>query len=125
MKPFHYYTSESQRYVAKNDYVTYYVYSHGECIATVPGVSFKRSDYPHTAVIQKVVDTEALLEARKSAAKKAADIHEEFKNDLFEEFGVANNPKREKAYSFAWEHGHSNGYEEVYHYFSEIVDLIT
>lgn len=48
----------------------------------------------------------------------------EFKKDLFEEYGVSNNPKAEKCYSIAYELGHSNGYNEIGYYFSEIVELI-
>jgi len=48
----------------------------------------------------------------------------EFKKDLFEEYGVENNPKADKAYSIAYDHGHSGGYNEVAGYFGELVELI-
>jgi hypothetical protein len=48
----------------------------------------------------------------------------EFKEDLFEEFGVSQNPKRELCYSFAWEEEHANGLESVYDRFSDFVQLI-
>lgn len=48
----------------------------------------------------------------------------EFYNDLLEEFNVTDNPKAAKCYSIAWGFGHSAGYEEVYYYFSELVELI-
>ena len=38
--------------------------------------------------------------------------------------GVTGNPKADKCYSLAWEYGHSSGYQEVYKYYSEFVDLI-
>jgi len=49
----------------------------------------------------------------------------EFINDLFEEFGVVGNPKADKCFSIAYEMGHSSGYQEVWNYFSELVELIT
>ncbi len=50
--------------------------------------------------------------------------HKSFKNDLFEEFRVCNNPKRHKCFSLAWDIGHSNGLREVANWFSELVELI-
>lgn len=47
-----------------------------------------------------------------------------FRDALFEQYGVTDNPKREKCYSLAWEHGHSAGYSEVANYFSDFVELI-
>lgn len=46
------------------------------------------------------------------------------KKDLFEEYGVTNNPKVEQAYSLAYAYGHSCGLNEIQNYFSELVDLI-
>lgn len=48
----------------------------------------------------------------------------EFKNDLFIEFGVKDNPMSDKCYSLAYEYGHSSGYNEIYNYFCDLVDLI-
>lgn len=56
------------------------------------------------------------------AAQAAAD--EEFKQDVFKEFGVQDNPKRQKCFELAWSHGHSSGYQEVIMYFEEFVELI-
>ena len=51
-------------------------------------------------------------------------IDDEFKLALFQEYGVETNPKREKAFSMAWENGHAEGYSSVECYFSELVELI-
>jgi len=51
-------------------------------------------------------------------------IHELFKKDLFEEYDVADNPKREKCFAIAWERGHSSGYNDVACVFGDIVELI-
>lgn len=47
-----------------------------------------------------------------------------FKADLFEEYGVADNPKADDAFNLAWQHGHSAGYSEVANYFDDFVRLI-
>ncbi len=47
-----------------------------------------------------------------------------FREALFEEHGVSTNPKRDKAYAIAWEHGHSAGFSDVASYFSDLVELI-
>lgn len=49
---------------------------------------------------------------------------EKFKNAVFEEYGVTNNPKRELCWQKAWEHGHSAGLSEVNTYFQDFVELI-
>jgi len=49
---------------------------------------------------------------------------EEFKKDLFQEFEVTDNPKAEKCYRLAWEHGHSSGLADVASYFGDFVELI-
>jgi len=51
-------------------------------------------------------------------------IDEQWRKELFAEFGVSCNPKRDKCYALAYEHGHSSGYSEIYNYFSEFVTLI-
>lgn len=51
-------------------------------------------------------------------------IDKEFKLALFKEYGVETNPKREKAFSMAWEAGHAEGYGSVECHFSEFVELI-
>lgn len=51
-------------------------------------------------------------------------IDKEFKLALFKEYGVETNPKREKAFSMAWERGHSYGYGEVEGEFMDLVELL-
>lgn len=52
------------------------------------------------------------------------EVELEFKTDLFAYYGVSNNSKAEKAYSIAWEHGHSAGFHDVACFFGDIVELI-
>lgn len=61
---------------------------------------------------------------REAYREEEKKLYEQFKKDLFEEYGVTNNPKVEKAYELAYSYGHSNGYNDIECYFSEFVDLI-
>jgi len=56
--------------------------------------------------------------------KKIDELYQKFMQDMFNEFGVSDNPKRGLLFSKAWEQGHSEGYESVYDSFSDMVDLI-
>lgn len=50
--------------------------------------------------------------------------HEEFVQDLFEEFDLINNPKKDLCFNIAYNQNHSEGYRSVYDKFSELVELI-
>lgn len=50
--------------------------------------------------------------------------YDEFKADLLQAYGVTGNPKSDRAFSIAWEHGHSCGYSEVAIVFADLVELI-
>lgn len=65
-----------------------------------------------------------LREYKERLSKHQAELHEQFKKELFDELGIADNPKREKLFSKAWEQGHGCGYAEVYNYACDLVDLI-
>lgn len=51
-------------------------------------------------------------------------LKSEFKSDIEDEHGTSNNPKKDLLFEKAWSMGHSSGYNEVYHYYSDLVDLI-
>jgi hypothetical protein len=51
-------------------------------------------------------------------------IDTQFMEDVFIELNIEDNPKRELLYSKAYELGHSSGYNEIYNYMLELVDLI-
>ena len=55
---------------------------------------------------------------------KDKELADQFKVDLYEEYGVTNNPKNDLLFSKAYELGHSAGYQEIENYFSDLVDLI-
>lgn len=71
------------------------------------------------AIINPIEEQERLYH------EENARLYKLWKDDMFEEYGVKDNPKVEKAFSIAWDYGHSNGgYENVECYFSDLVDLI-
>jgi len=61
---------------------------------------------------------------RKAYDKDRTRLEELFMNDLFEQFGVTTNPKKDLCYSKAWEMGHSAGLAEIANYFADLVELI-
>jgi len=127
MKSFDYYSKPQTSYPNKKNYITCYVYDKGQVVAK--SVGFEKSkrqlmdEYPN-AVIQEVLDEDAYKARRKEYDDESTKLHEEFVNDLFENFNVTDNPKRYTAFYFAWEKGHSNGLEEVYNEFYDLVELI-
>jgi len=127
MKPFDYYSKPQTLYPNKKDYITFYVYDKGACIYSESSLfntkSNLKEDYPN-AVIQEVLDEDGYKAHRKEYNDECNKLHQEFQNDLFEEYGVSDNPKRFKCFDLAWEHGHSSGYSEVYNYFGDFVELI-
>jgi len=66
-----------------------------------------------------------LFDSDKGAYRNAMNnLNVRFKLALFKEYEVEDNPKKERCWELAWEHGHSSGYSEIEMYFIEIVELI-
>ena len=127
MKPFDYYSKQKTDYPNKNNYYTFYVYDKGVVLWSGPNWEKDKAElkeeYPN-ALIQEVLDEDAYKARRKEYSDESAKLYQEFQNDLFEDYGVTDNPKRFKCFELAWEHGHSSGLEEVYGYFGDLVVLI-
>ena len=127
MKPFDYYSKPQTVYPNKKDYITYYVYDKGEVLhcgtCIHQPVSKLKEVYPN-AVIQEVLDEEEYKAQRKRYSDESAKLYKEFQNDLFEDYGVSDNPKRFKCFDLAWEYGHSSRLDEVYNCFGDFVELI-
>lgn len=137
-------------YPLKEDYYSYYFYKKGDSfgpysnieiikfaqdngmpvdpilsdnfgiVQTQKAISFLKEYY----TVERIENSDSYIAAKNAFNKEEQNIYDLFKDCLFEEFGVTNNPKREKCFSLAWEHGHSSGFNEVYNYFSEFVELI-
>ena len=127
MKPFDYYSKPQTSYPNKKDYIISYVYDKGEFLWSGPtwekDKAELKEEYPN-ALIQEVLDEDAYKAQRKQYTDEEFNLQVQFQNDLFENFNVSNNPKRFKCLELAWEKGHSNGLEEVYNEFYDLVELI-
>ena len=127
MKPFDYYSKPQTSYPNKKDYITSYVYDKGECLWSGPtwekDKAELKEEYPN-ALIQEILDEDAYKAQRKKYTDEEFNLQLQFQNDLFEEYGVSDNPKRFKCFQLAWEYGHSSGLEEVDGYFGDFVELI-
>jgi len=125
MKSFDYYKTADIPYPVKSAYVTIYVYSKGEILWQGTGASLTevRKQYPD-ALIESHLDKEAYNEEVKVYNSAKAEKENEFIKDLFEEFGVTDNPKKGLCYSIAYDMGHAYGFSEVYSKFSDLVELI-
>ena len=127
MKAFEYYSKPQIAYANKLDYITFYVYDKGEVIDQM--AAFYRSkksleeEYPN-AVIQEVVDEDSYETHRRLYNEETQKLAQEFQDDLFDEFGVSDNPKRHKCFALAWERGHAYGHSEVHSHFGDYVELI-
>jgi hypothetical protein len=51
-------------------------------------------------------------------------LREKFKNDLFDDLGISDHPKRERLFELAQERGDGNGLEYVYNAALDLLDLI-
>ena len=127
MKPFDYYSKQKTDYPNKKNYYTFYVYDKGVVLWSGPNWEKDKAElkeeYPN-ALIQEVLDEDAYKARRQEYDVESAKLDREFRDDLFEDYGVSDNPKRFKCFELAWEHGHSSGLEEVYGYFGDLVVLI-
>jgi hypothetical protein len=124
MKKFDYYERNSKLYVNGEEFTTVYVYYHGECISSQAAVEFVRGEWYTDALVERVLDERSYHRALAVATEVRENTHKEFKDDLYREFHVQDNPKREMAFALAWEYGHIKGYEFIYNYFKDIVTLI-
>lgn len=74
--------------------------------------------------IEKIRDDEAYKKASDAYAVGDQERYVSFKTDLFDEYGVSDSPKRDAAFSIAWDYGHSSGFSDVASYFDSLADLI-
>ena len=52
------------------------------------------------------------------------DLQAKFKALAFGYCGINEHPKRERAWSMAWDHGHSSGLNDVLHHLEELSELL-
>lgn len=134
MKPWVEYKNKL-RYPRMADYSTVYVYKDGELKRTFAGTDrLSRSQslaleegLGGPFVMERVLGREeeaSFLEAMKNYRKEDNRLWQMFKDDLFEEFDVADNPKRELCFAKAQDRGSGTGHEGIFEAFEELVELI-
>lgn len=113
-------------YPSESQFRTTYWYRGGRCVCTQkPGESLAPGFDTSSCVKETAVDKDALRAARAAYGAETSRLLELFKRDMFEDLGIADNPKRDKLFSIAWDKGHSAGLSEVYNEAQDLVDLIT
>lgn len=119
------YTTKVQ-FPSMEQYTTFFVYKQGLVIFEGDAEAFTRlkHTFGKNPVVEKVFDTEKLNAARQLYSEDQDRLERLFKEHLFTEHGVLDNPKRHKCFTMAWDYGHSAGYGEVASYFDTLVDLI-
>ena len=125
MKPFDYYSKPKTIYTHKRDYITYYVYDKGECLWSgfhwIKDKAKLKEEYPN-ALIQEVLNEDAYKAHRKEYDDERNKLYQEFQNDLFEAYGMSDNPKRflllKKVEDLR------DSYSEIYDLFGDLVELI-
>jgi hypothetical protein len=125
MKPFDYYDNPNESLPNQKDFTTIYVYNKGEVLWSGTGKTYEeaRNQFP-SATIEREIDEKAYDKAWEDYHAAPNVREEEFIKDLFEEFGVTNNPKKELCYSIAYDIGHAYGFSEIYNKFYDLVELI-
>ncbi len=121
MKDMDYYATPTTKYPNKREYETTYYYKAGVCIAASGVGIVAPTNY---SAKETVLNKEAYKKHLKQYNEEKAKLYNEFKQDLFEELGITNHPKREKLFEKAWENSHSDGYYQVLLEATCLVDLI-
>ena len=124
MKDFEYYSDNPLPYPSKSRFTTIYGYRKGKLLFEHPHDLYVELNADKDVTIERDFDIVAWRAAMDAYATETRKLNEEFMTDLFEEFGVQDNPKRFRAYDLAYEYGHSAGYHEIYSHFCDLVDLI-
>lgn len=88
-------------------------------------VAYRKED-SKSKEIQMRDEVKGLQKERRDLWAKQDQIETEiFKDLLAKEYGLPrNHPKFDKAFSLAYEHGHSSGYGDIENYFADFVGLV-
>jgi hypothetical protein len=110
----------------RTDFTKVFVYDKGYMIfegSYAEFIEFKKKA-PPGFVRQERIDEEKYKALVLAYHKHNGELEDLFKKDLFEENGVTDNPKAEKAFEIAWEERHSGGLSDVACFFSRLTELI-
>ena len=126
MRDFEYYKTIDLPYPDRRDYTKFHYYKNGKLRMTLTAKEAQAADDKDLSsfVRERIFDAEGYSKDKAAYGAEEGRLHQEFRQDIADEFGVADNPKFDKCFAKAWEDGHSAGYYEVYNVFSELVELI-
>lgn len=78
--------------------------------------------------VQRIQEAAVRHAERREQFARSAAAYQRAAHDLRvrleAEFSMTDHPKRDLLWSKAWEHGHSNGHEEVEYWYGEFVEMI-
>ena len=127
MKPFEYYSQLETRHPLKKDHTTLYAYDKGELLWFGPlnekSETTLLQEYPG-CVIQRVFDKKGYDGEVCTHYTERRCLEKEFEDDLFEEFGVTDNPKKGMCLASARNWSATDDHSQVYDAFSDLVNLI-
>lgn len=122
------------KYPLRKDFARQFVYKGGKLVATIshhpqnesPVTVFESgfTKIPEIAVVETEIDDAAHKLALAAYHAAEQEVYDRFKNALFVDLGIANNPRRHVLFAKAWERGHSSGLQEIYNVACDLVELI-
>lgn len=141
-------------YPNKQDFTTLYVYHRGEVLATIDitnisleatildakleelGIEVGKKGLTENigklpgelsslgVTTEKVVNMKSFQHRRDQYHEVIGERIDAFRKELYEYYGVTDNPKADAVYDKAYDQGHSAGFGEVSSIFGDLVDLI-
>jgi len=113
-------------YPRRADYRSYNVYGNGQVLGDkVNKTRLEELKKLHPkAFVESVEDEAGYKAAREPFDAYVALVNRVFYAGLAYIYDVVDNPKFGKAYSIAYDRGHSAGYSEIANYFDDLVELI-
>lgn len=111
-------------YPSQKDFTRYHVYKKGSVVASNLSTEDVKKYNTSEFIIEKDEDTVGFKAAVAMYHKAFSLLDQWFVYSIKATNGVVDHPKADKAYSLAYEHGHSSGFSEIASYFDEFVELI-
>jgi len=111
-------------YPRKKDFTEWYHYKGGNFLGKTKNNEYEDANILFGAVIEKVVDEEAYKAAREAYYREENKMMGLFADDLADELGISNHPKKDKFLHLCWQEGHSGGFSEVYNVACTWVELL-
>ena len=122
------------KYPLRKDFTRKFLYKSGKLVATItqtpneeaPTTVFESefTEIPEKCVVETEVDGVAYKLAFDAYHAAEQAVYDNFKNDLFADLGISDNPRRHVLFAKAWERGHSSGLQEIYNVACDLVELI-